>query len=249
MELQGRRALVTGGARGVGLELTRQLVGQGCHVVALGKDPAALDQVVKSNSGMVTAWRVDLANPEELGAAVVELPQRWPDLSLVINNAGVQVAADFVAGEALDRLADLRREIAVNLDAVVAISAAAIPVLRAQQDAALVNISSGLAIAPKKSAPVYCGSKAAVRTFTRALRYQCEDQAPHIRVVDAVLPMVDTDMTRRRGRGKISPERAAASIVEGLRRGRVGIYVGKSALLRRLMGLAPSLAYRTLRDG
>jgi uncharacterized oxidoreductase len=61
--------------------------------------------------------------------------------------------------------------------------------------------------------------------------------------------MVDTDMTRGRGRGKISPERAAASIVEGLRRGRVGIYVGKSALLRRLMGLAPSLAYRTLRDG
>ena len=136
----------------------------------------------------------------------------------------------------------------MNIEAVVAISAAAVPLLRSQRSGAIVNISSGLANAPKKSAPVYCASEAAVRIFTRALRYQCEDQASHVRVVDAVLPLVDTDMTRGRGRGKIAPEAAAAAIIEGLRRDRVEIHVGKSALLRRLMRLAPSLAYRRLRD-
>lgn len=249
MELQGRTALVTGGARGIGRELTRLLVEQGCHVVALGRDPASLEEVERSNWGMVTPWRLDLADREALEAALRDLPGRWPDLSLVINNAGVQAAADFVAGEAADRLEDLRRELAVNVEAVVALSAAALPVLRTRSDAALVNITSGLALAPKKSAPVYCASKAAVRTFTRALRYQCEDAAPHVRVVDVVLPLVDTDMTRGRGGGKIPPARAASAIVAGLRRGRNEIHVGKAALLPPLLRLAPSLAYRTLRNG
>jgi uncharacterized oxidoreductase len=72
----------------------------------------------------------------------------------------------------------------------------------------IVNVTSGLALAPKQSAPVYCAAKAGLRSFTKSLRYQERARAPHVRVVEVLPPLVDTDMTRGRGRGKMSREPA-----------------------------------------
>ncbi len=102
-------------------------------------------------------------------------------------------------------------------------------------------------MAPKASAPVYCATKAGLRSFTKALRYQCQRAAPHVTVVEALPPMVDTAMTHGRGRGKISPERAAEEIVRGLDTGRTEIYVGKSKLLRVINRVAPSAAEAVMR--
>lgn len=249
MDLRGRTVLVTGATRGIGAALTRRLVSEGAHVVALARDPLRLAEAAGMYGGLVTPLAVDLARREEVDGAIDTLTSRCPELSVVVNNAGVQVASNFVAGGAAAQLPELRAEIAVNFDAVVALSAGLLPHLARQPAAAIVNVTSGLALAPKKSAPVYCGAKAAVRGFTRALRYQCEDEAPHVRIIEAVLPLVDTDMTRGRGEGKMSAEAAAGRIVAGLRAGRPEIYVGKAALLPRLLRLAPGIAYRMLRDG
>jgi uncharacterized oxidoreductase len=132
---------------------------------------------------------------------------------------------------------------------VVALSAGLLPLLARQPSAALVNVTSGLALAPKRSAPVYCATKAAVRSFTRALRYQCEDGGLAVRVIEAIPPLVDTPMTAGRGRGKLSPERCAAEILAGVRRGAAEIPIGRTRLLRGLQRLSPALAYRIMRDG
>lgn len=113
----------------------------------------------------------------------------------------------------------------------------------------IVNVTSGLALAPKQSAPVYCAAKAGLRSFTKALRYQSEARAPRLRVVEALPPLVDTEMTRGRGRGKISAEACAAEIVSGMEVGRNSIYVGRAKLLRTIQGLSPSLADRIMRGG
>ncbi|MCM2388319.1 SDR family NAD(P)-dependent oxidoreductase [Streptomyces albipurpureus] len=191
MELNGTTALVTGGARGIGRELTRQLVSFGAHVVAVGSNPKGLAELAAEHGTLVSTDTVDLSDPEAVDAYTDELPQRHPGLSVVVNNAGVQNLSDFLTSDPHRIRPLLRRELAVNLDAVITLSTGLLPHLKQHPSAAIVNISSGLAVIPKPSAPVYCAAKAGVRTFTRALRYQCDDAAPHIRVIDAILPLVD----------------------------------------------------------
>jgi uncharacterized oxidoreductase len=249
MNLAGRTILVTGASRGIGRELTSQLVGLGAEVVATGRDRDRLDALAAEHPDRVWPWTADLADPHAVDKLVRDLPDRHPALSLVINNAGVQTLTDFLAEDPHTLRPALRREIAVNLDAVVALSTGLLPHLRDQPSAAIVNLTTGLALAPKRSAPVYCATKAGVRVFTRALRYQCQHAAPHIRVIDAVMALVDTDMTRDRGRDKISPAEAAAAVIAGVRRDATELYVGKIKLLRAIMRLAPGLGYRMLRNG
>jgi uncharacterized oxidoreductase len=249
MNLTGRTILVTGGARGVGRELTRQLVGLGAHVVAAGRDRGQLDSLAADHDGRVSPQIVDLADPDAVDAFVDELPGRYPELSIIVNNAGVQTLTDFFGDDPREMRAALRREVALNLDAVIALSTGLLPHLSQQHSAAILNVTSGLALAPKPSAPVYCATKSGVQTFTRALRYQCQDAGSNVRVIDAVLPLVDTDMTRGRGRGKISAADAAAAMISGLRRDTAEIYVGKAKILRTLMRLSPSLGRRLLRNG
>ncbi|MGN9813363.1 SDR family oxidoreductase [Micromonospora sp. BQ11] len=248
MNLADSTVLITGATRGIGRELTEQLLGLGAHVVAVGRDHQQLTFLTGTYGDRVTPWAVDLADPDAVDVLVRQLPERHPTLAMVINNAGVQTITDLFADDAAMRPV-LRAEIAVNLDAVVALCTGLLPQLRRQPSAAIVNVTSGLALAPKASAPVYCATKAAVRTFTRALRYQCQDTAPHIRVTDVILPLVDTDMTRGRGHGKISAAAAATAIIAGIHRGSPEVYIGKARLLPALLRLAPALAYRTLRRG
>ncbi|MGW1281257.1 SDR family oxidoreductase [Streptomyces tsukubensis] len=249
MKLSGRTVLVTGGTRGIGLALTRRLVGLGARVVAVGRDPDGLAGLTAAFGDRVSAEALDLSDHSAVDAFTDGLPDRHPELSVVVNNAGVQNLTDFLTGDPADLRPVLRRELAVNLDAVITLSTGLLPHLRGLPSAAIVNISSGLAVAPKPSAPVYCAAKSAVRTFTRALRYQCEDTAPGIRVMDAILPLVDTDMTAGRGRGKISPDETARAVLAGMERERSEIYVGKAGLLPALMRIAPSVGYRALRHG
>ena len=145
-------------------------------------------------------------------------------------------------------LQNLAQELAVNLEAPVALTAALLPVLASQPQAAVVNITTGLALAPKKSAPVYCAAKAGLHNFTRALRYQTEAAAPHIRVQEIVPPLVDTRMTAGRGSGKLSPEAVADAVVRAIESGRAETCIGKIRLLKWLLRLAPSAAYRILRN-
>jgi uncharacterized oxidoreductase len=247
MNITGRTVLVTGGARGVGRELTCQLIELGAHVVAVGRDRERLESLAAEHGDTVSPHVVDLADQDAVDAFADELPRRHPELSIVINNAGVQTITDFFDDQHVSRPV-LRRELAVNLDAVIALSTGLLPHLRRQPTAAIVNITSALALAPKASAPVYCAAKAGVRSFTRALRYQCRDAASNIHVIDAVLPLVDTDMTRGRGSGKISAAQAASAVIGGVRRDTAEIYVGKTKLVRTIIRLSPSLGYRILRD-
>lgn len=249
MRLDSRTVLVTGAARGLGRELTRQLILRGADVVAAGRDRDRLDALAADHPGRVWPWPVDLSDPGAVDGLVQELPVRYPALSVAINNAGVQTVTDLLTDDPDFLRHAFRRELGVNLDAVIAISTGLLPHLSRQPEAAIVTITSGLALAPKRSAPVYCATKAGVRAFTRALRYQCQVAAPHVQVTDAVLPLVDTDMTRGRGRGKMSAADAADAVLRGVHHGTEEVAVGKVKLLRSLMRVSPRLGYRVLRDG
>ena len=249
MQLRDRTILVTGGARGIGLALTRRFLAEGAKVVAAGRDGDRLARLEAMHPRRITAWPVDLSIPAETDALIRDLPRRHPELSMVVNNAGAQTLTDFLADDVEALRPTLRREISLNLDAVIAISTGLLDHLRRQPSAAIVNVTSGLALAPKTSSPVYCATKAAVRSFTKALRYQCEDGAPNVQVIEAIMALVDTDMTAGRGAGKITPDEAAVEVVAAIKAGRNEVYVDRAKLLPILMRVAPGVGERMMRRG
>lgn len=246
-DFNNKTVLVTGGARGIGLELSRQLVAKGAHVIAIGRDAASLDALAMQLHGSVTIMQVDLGSPDS-----AEVLSRWvretrPECSVLINNAAIMHHADLTV-DSLARLDAISAEIAVNLTAPLQLSVAMLPVLSAHPSAAIVNVTSGLAIAPKRGAAVYCASKAALRSFTRSLRDQCRAAKLSIQVTEAVITVVDTTLSRAGSFRKYPPARAAADLLAGVERGLDEIWIEKTKLLRIVHRLSPELAYCIMRD-
>lgn len=247
MNLQNRKILLTGATTGIGLALAEALLQKGCQIIVCARNQAALDAMRNRHNGLYT-FRCDLAEANDVERLADYVRNEHADLSVLINNAGVQYLTDFNTAPYEEIRHTSQQEIAVNFAAPVLLSALLLPVLCRQSSGAIVNITTGLALSPKKSSPVYCASKAAMRSFTKSLRYQVSEKYPHLRLIEALPPLVDTAMTRGRGTGKISPAQAAAEIIKGIERGQDEIYIGKSKLLRIVHRIAPSIAERILKN-
>jgi uncharacterized oxidoreductase len=246
--LAGRTILLTGAARGIGRALLDELIARRAkRIFIVGRDAAALAEL-QARHPSLQPIAADLSNQAQLDELIAEL-RGIPDLSVLINNAASQLLTDLVDAESDRHRPALTSEIMLNFSAPIQLAVALLPQLLQQSSAMIVNVTSGLALAPKQSAPVYCASKAGLRSFTKALRYQAQARAGHIRIVEALPPLVDTAMTQGRGRGKISPAACAAKIIAGMEQGRDRIYVGKARLLRAIHGLSPALADRLMRRG
>jgi uncharacterized oxidoreductase len=249
MKLQGRTALVTGGNTGIGREIALQLSAKGTTVIIVARDEVRAQETLSKAQGRMILIKADLSRRDEQERVVSEVTQRFPDLAILVNNAGIQVTMPDLGVDDGGLMSKFRQEIEVNLAAPIALSFGLLPVLARQSEAAVVSIASGLAIAPKRTAPVYCATKSAIRTFSRALRYRCEDAAPTVNVIDVVMALVDTGMTQGRGRGKLSPKAAARAVVRGIERNRAEVWVGQSGVLGLLQRVAPATAYGLLRNG
>jgi len=248
MELHGARTLVTGGTTGVGASLVRLLVELGAQVVTCGSDAGRCDALRAQYPG-ITVVVTDLATPGSGRRLVDEAAASLGGLDIVINNAAVQIIEQFTPPQidGIDqRIVD---ESAVNLRAPIEIIAASLPWLAESGLGSLVFVTSGLAVFPKKSAPVYCATKSALRTFATTIRYQTEEFAPNVQVIDVVLPLVDTPMTAGRGSdsSKMSSDAVAARIIDAIRGTRRTVHVGKARLLPWFQRPAPSIGRRILR--
>ncbi|UZD92411.1 SDR family oxidoreductase [Cognatishimia activa] len=247
MNLNASKILITGGARGIGLELSKQLIEKGASIVAVGRSLDSLEALKVAYPDRVAVYQADLSQSREVDALLKTVATVHPDINVLINNAAVQFEMD-VFSEDNARLIELaRREIDLNLSALVALTIGFLPILRVHKASAIVNIGSGLALAPKAASPTYCGTKAALRSFTKALRYQCQSSAPHIHVCEAIMALVETDMTAGRGSGKITAAQAANEVLAGLERERAEVWVEKAKTLRILNRLSPAIAERIMR--
>jgi uncharacterized oxidoreductase len=247
MKLSGHKVLVTGGTSGIGLELARQFVDRDNRVVICGRNMQKLSDA-RNELGDVEILQADLSVPDQIPMLASEAAKRLGGLSILVNNAGIQYNYSFADADLSQIANDTAREIQVNLNALIALTAACLPVLRTVEVAAVVNVSSALAITPKASAPVYCATKAAIHSFSQALRYQMQDALPTVRVFEVMPPLVDTEMTHGRGSGKISARQVADQTFAGLERDRYEILVGKAKLLRAIKRFSPSFGARILRD-
>jgi len=246
MRISDQKVLVTGGSAGIGLALARSFLEAGSRVVICGRDKDRLEAAAQETGA--TPIIADVGIGEDLSRLVRAANDALGGLSILVNNAGIQFNYEFPSTPKEEALALIEQEIRINLEAPAKLTSLCAPLLLQAPEAAVVNIGSALAIVPKASAPTYCATKAALHGFSKALRYQFENSGSRVKVFEVMPPLVDTAMTRGRGRGKISPEEVAATTLEGMRRNRYEILVGKTGLLWWINRAAPSLAERILRN-
>ena len=228
--------LITGGATGIGLALAKKFYSAGNRVILVGRSKATLAEAVNLLPNVETCVAdISLIQDRE------RLVAQFPDVSILINNAGIQINAPILESTTQD----IAHELDVNFLSPVLLTHAFLPTLIPQATAAIVNISSGLALVPKQSAAMYCASKAALHSFSKTLRWQLEDT--NVRVFEVLPPLVETAMTEGRGKGKISPTQFADAFLVGFSSDRYEMFIGKTKLLNVINRFSPSVAEKIMR--
>jgi uncharacterized oxidoreductase len=231
MRTSGNTVLVTGGGSGIGLALTEALVRRGNEVIICGRRKNLLKAAQDRLPGI--HFRVcDLSKARARQMLTDWLMSEFKQLNVLVNNAGIQRQVDFLKGSRdLDKA---EQEVGTNLMAPIDLSARLLPHLRNKKEAAIVNISSGLAYTPLAAVPVYCATKAALHSLSLSLRYQLRDTS--VKVFEIAPPMVATELSGRRNRPQeggtlMSAETVAEGIMKALEENRHQVALGAAANL------------------
>jgi len=188
MKQSGNTILITGGGSGIGAALAQRFADLGNTVIVAGRRQDALDATIAGHANMA-AMTLDIDSADAIEAFARDLIAAHPGLNIVVNNAGI------MRNEVLDRrrdLADAEATIITNLLGPIRLTNALIDHLTAQPDAAIVNVSSGLAFVPFTGAPVYSATKAAIHSYTLSLREALKGK---VELIELVPPAVQTGLT------------------------------------------------------
>jgi short-subunit dehydrogenase len=254
MDVEGRTALVTGAASGIGRGLAAALARRGAHLALADLDGEGLERTATEieATGFMTTHRLDVTDAGAVRALPGELAAAGHrEVALLVNNAGVAVAGRF---EEVPEV-DFDWLMAINFQAPVRLCRTFLPVLRKSAPARIVNISSiyGLIAPPGQAA--YAASKFALRGFSAALDHELADSGVGVSVVHP--GGVATAIAERARRGPaigeaeatrlleearrllvMDPARAGEIIARGIDRDRRRIFVGRdargAALLERM---------------
>jgi uncharacterized oxidoreductase len=189
MRISGNTVLITGGATGIGLAMAEHFLSGGSTVVICGRRKEKLEEARKKHPALHVRV-ADLGDETERERLHEWAVVTFPDLNVLVNNAGIQRTIDLRNGTEGFRGRD--DEIKINLEAPIFLSALFIPHLASKSNAAIVNISSGLGIVPIARFPIYCATKAAIHAYTLSLRVQLAKTG--IRVYEVIPPAVDTEL-------------------------------------------------------
>jgi uncharacterized oxidoreductase len=247
MNLSGTTALITGGGTGIGLALAEALIKEGGQVLICGRTEETLARAQEQLPGL--EYKVcDVSDEGDREALFEWVKLRHPGMDLLINNAGIQNEINFRKG--LEDLEAGDNEILSNLESAIYLTARFIPHLLGQTEAAVVNVTSGLAFVPLALMPVYCATKAGLHSFSQSLRHQLASTP--IKVFELIPPTVDTGLDKgargRRGqtdRG-IAPKEVAAAAVAGMRKDLWEIPVGRAQGLMQGARSDPDGAFKGL---
>jgi len=188
MKTTGNTILMTGGGSGIGEALAQRFHDQGNTVIVAGRRLEVLEAACAGREGM-HAIVLDVESADGVTAFAGEVLARFPDLNVLVNNAGI------MRYERLDRardLADAEATIVTNVLGPIRLIDALIDHLVAKGDGTIVNVSSGLAFVPLPGTPTYSATKAAMHSYTQSLREMLRGR---VEVIELAPPAVQTDLT------------------------------------------------------
>lgn len=188
MKTSGNTILVTGGGSGIGRALAQAWHAAGNVVIVTGRTVASLEETIAGREGM-HAVALDVTDPAAIKAFAADIVARFPALNVLVNNAGILRMENVAAAR---DLADAEATVVTNLLGPIRVTDALVDHLAARPDAAVVNVTSGLAFVPLVAAPTYNATKAALHSYTLSLRAQL---AGEVEVIELAPPAVQTELT------------------------------------------------------
>lgn len=194
MKTSENTILITGGSAGIGFEIAKQLTAKNNHVIIVGRNQQRLDAAAAQLQN-VTAIKADVSNATDVDALVSKLKSDFPQLNVVINNAGAAQYNTLINDENIFDKA--QAEMFTNYLSIVKLNEKLLSSLVKQPEAAIVNVSSIVAFAPSIGLATYAASKAALHSYTRALRLALKDSS--VKVFELMPPLVNTEFSAEIG--------------------------------------------------
>jgi short-subunit dehydrogenase len=250
MQLKGCTAIITGAASGIGRALAHALARRGCHLALADVNVAGLEETA-DNAGKgvrITCHRLDVGDAEAIAAFPAIVSAQHERVALLINNAGVALGGTFeqVSETDFDWL------LAINFFGVVRMTRAFLPLLKASDDACIVNVSSVFGLIAPPGQTAYCASKFAVRGFSESLRHELQGTRVGVTVVHpgGVATSIAKNARRYQGMSdqelaaaqawaeaqlKLPPDAAAEATVRAVERRQPRVIVGTDAKLASIL--------------
>ncbi|WP_345830252.1 SDR family NAD(P)-dependent oxidoreductase (plasmid) [Pantoea sp. BRR-3P] len=190
MKMTENTILITGGTSGIGRALAEAFHDRGNRVIVTGRRQNLLDEIIAKRPAIV-GLPLDLGDPISLARLAEDIHARFPDLNVLIANAGISRSED-VTADSWD-VSDAEEIIETNILGVVRVTSALLPVLKKNPNATIMATSSALAFLPLTSYPTYCASKAFLHSWLTSLRHQLR-KIP-VEVLELSPPYVQTELT------------------------------------------------------
>lgn len=243
MNISNKTVLVTGGGSGIGFETAKSLSEKGNKVIIVGRNEAKLQEAA-SKLNNVTAIACDISSASDVQELLLRIQNEFSDLSILINNAGAAYAYRLTAGvNAYDKAAE---EMQVNYLSLIRLTETFLPLLSAQTEAAVVNVSSIVAYAPGAYVPTYSVSKVAVHAYTQILRHELAKDT-NVKVFELFPPLVNTEFSKEiGGENGIPPSVVADDLVAALESDQYEIRVGATEQIYQLFLSSPEEAFKAI---
>lgn len=247
MQLLKNTILITGGASGIGFELAKQLGELGNTIIITGRDQSKLDRA-KKELPQIHAIQSDVTDSKAISSLFSTVIQKFPDLNILINNAGIMRTINLNNPEG--SLEDVTQEIETNLNGPIRMVKQFLPYLKKKDVAAIINVSSGLAFVPLPISPVYCATKAGLHSFTLSLRVQLKNT--NVKVFELAPPATQTELLGdsfsedMKGITVMGVQQMVAAAVKGMRNDQWEICPGQSMQLKWMNRIAPQFILNQL---
>ena len=248
MKLTSNTILITGGGSGIGYELTKHLTALGNTILITGRDQSKMDRA-KAAFPKIHTFRSDVSDPKAIATLYEEVTKQFPELNILINNAGIM--REINVHDKAGSLEDITREIEINLSGPIRMVKQFLPHLKTKSEAAIMNVSSGLAFVPLPISPVYCATKAGLHSFTESLRVQLKNTK--VKVFDLAPPATQTellggdfDVEDMKGASIMKVEEMVQVAVKGLQTDRFEIRPGQANQLKMMNRLAPGFILKQM---
>ncbi|WP_264538164.1 SDR family oxidoreductase [Flavobacterium sp. N1736] len=248
MNLKNNTVLITGGTSGFGLAFATKFLALGNTVIITGRDQAKLD-AIKIKHPEIHTIQSDVSDVNAIRELYNEVANRFSKLNLLINNAG-EMRIISLHDTAID-LHDITREVEINLMGPIRMVQQFLPLLKKQPSAAILNVSSGLAVVPFPISPIYGASKSGLHAYTRALRVQLKHTK--IKVFELLAPASKTPLGDKfagldgfSDSGQMEPEKVVDAAIKRLENDKLEMFFGIARLLYILSRLAPGFIFNQL---
>jgi uncharacterized oxidoreductase len=191
MKLSGNTILITGGTSGIGLGFAEEFLRRNNKVIICGRREERLQKIKQVHTD-IEIIVCDIGNAEQREMLAERVLKNYPDLNVLINNAGIQLLSNLTDVN----LEKVKIELETNFTAPVHLASLLVQHLKTKKESAVINISSGLAFVPLAVVSVYCATKAAIHSVTMSLRYQLKNTS--VKVFEIIPPSVDTELGQER---------------------------------------------------